>query len=222
MRAELDRMLALGVIEPSNSPVASPIVKPDGSVRLCLDSRRLNSLTIRDQFPVPNILHIFAQLPKCLYLSSIDLGKAFWQIGLCSRKKPGKIASSQQLTAFIFPGRGLYHFRVMPFGLSNSPATMCRAMHHVIAHDLEPKVFVYMDDIIVLTHSVEEMLVLLEQIAGRLRKSNLSVNLPKCRFFAKELKYLCYLVSPDVVKADPSKLWKNILARKTSESFADS
>lgn len=119
-------MLEQGIVVPSKSPVASPVVpvtKPDGSVRLCLDSRKLNEITVKDKFPVPNIFHILARIGKTSYLSSVDLSKAFWQVPLSARKKAGQLASGQELTAFIVSGRGLYHFQVMPFGLCNSPAT---------------------------------------------------------------------------------------------------
>lgn len=209
MKIELDRMINLGVIEPSNSPVASPIVpvtKRDGSVRLCLDSRRLNTLTVRDQFPVPNTNHIFARMRKSVYISTIDLAQAFWQINLSSQKLPGQFASSRELTAFVFPGRGLFHFQRMPFGLTNSPATMCRLMYRVLGHDLEPFVFVYIDDILILATSVAHMLRLLREVGKRLSAANLSVNLKKCNFFAKETKYLGYIISSEGMRADPDKL----------------
>lgn len=94
LKQEIRRMLQLKmIIEESKSNVASPMVpvtKPDGSVRLCLDSRRLNLITKKDQFPVPN--------------SIIDLSKAFWQIPLSNRRRPGQFATSRELTAFIAPG----------------------------------------------------------------------------------------------------------------------
>lgn len=202
-------MIRLGVIEASNSPVASPIVpatKKDDSVRLCLDSRKLNDMTVRDKFPVPNINHIFARMRKCTYISSIDLASAFWQVNLSNERLSGQFASSRELTAFVFPGRGLFHFQRMPFGLMNSPATMCRLMYKVLGHDLEPSVFVYIDDIVILAQSFQHMLQLLAEVGKRLSAANLSVNLEKCRFFVKEAKYLGYLISAGGLRADPDKL----------------
>lgn len=209
MKIELDRMIGMGIIEASNSPVASPIVpttKKDGSVRLCLDSRKLNDMTIPDKFPIPNINHIFARMRKCAYITSIDLASAFWQVNLSSKKLPGQFASSRELTAFVFPGRGLFHFQRMPFGLTNSPATMSRLMYRVLGHDLEPAIFVYIDDIIILAESVQHMLELLNEVGKRLSAANLAVNLGKCRFFVKEAKYLGYLISAEGIRADPDKL----------------
>lgn len=209
MKAELDSMLAAGIIAPSKSPVASPIVpvtKADGSVRLCLDSRTLNTLTVKDKFPVPNMLHIFARLPPAKYISVVDLSKAFWQVPLSNRKLPGQFCTSQELTAFIFPGRGLFHFTVMPFGLCNSPATQCRLMVRVLGHDLEPFVFCYMDDILILAKTVQHMLELIKEVASRLAKANLSINVAKSRFFAKSIKYLGYNLDAEGMSVDPEKV----------------
>lgn len=209
IHGELDRMLKKDVIEPSKSPVSSPIVpviKPTGAVRLCLDSRKLNEFTIKDKFPIPVMGHIFARMRKANYLSVIDLKEAFWQIPLSAERKPRQFASSRELTAFSVPGRGLFHFKVMPFGLCNSPATQCRLMYKVLGHDMEPWVFVYMDDVLVLGRTVAEMLHLLNQVATRLTAARLSINFEKSRFFAREVKYLGYILSKDGVKVDPTKV----------------
>lgn len=210
MAAELDRMISRDVIEPSKSCCASavvPVSKPDGSVRLCLDSRRLNAITVRDQFPQPNAQRIFARIQKkCKYFSIVDLKEAFWQVPLSERKVNGMFATSRELTAFVVPGKGLYHFKVMPFGLSNSAATQCRLMYVVLGYDLEPRVFVYIDDILILAETVEEMIYLIGIVASRLSKANLSINIEKSKFFVAEVKYLGYILSTDGVKADPEKI----------------
>lgn len=209
MTEELEDMLRRKVICPSSSPVASPIVpvvKSDGSVRLCIDSRTLNSLTKRDQFPVPNIQHLFARMQKAKFLSTIDLSKAFWQVPLCNEQIRGQFATSQELTAFVLPGRGLFQFTVMPFGLTNSPATQCRLMYRVLGHDLEPWAFVYMDDILLMSNTVGQMISLIQKVADRLTKAGLSINFQKSRFFAKSVKYLGYILSESGMTADPDRL----------------
>lgn len=115
MYGEIDRMLDLGVIEPSHSSWSSPmrlVIKPN-KVRLCLDARKLNSVTQTDAYPLPSIEGIFSRLPKANIISKLDLKDAFWQIGLDDESK--------HLTAFTVPGRPLYQFVVMPFGLCNAP-----------------------------------------------------------------------------------------------------
>lgn len=191
---ELERMIKRDVIEPSKSCCASavvPVTKPDGSVRLCLDSRKVNAITVRDQFPQPNAQRMFARIQKqCKYFSVVDLKEAFWQVPLSEKKVNGMFATSRELTAFVIPGKGLYHFKVMPFGLSNSAATQCRLMYVVLGYDLEPKVFVYIDDILILAETMEEMIYLIGVVASRLSKANLSINMEKSQFFVPEVKYL--------------------------------
>lgn len=206
---EIDDMLRKNVIEPSKSPVCSPLVpvsKPDGSVRLCIDSRKLNDLTVKDKFPIPNIPHFLSRLQRVEYFSTLDLSKAFWQVPLSAEKPRGQFASSRELTAFVVPGRGLFHFTVMPFGLSNSPATQCRLMHKVLGYDLEPEVFTYLDDILIVATTIKQMLELLKQVAARLRAAGLTINLKKSRFFARSVKYVGYVLSRDGITADPDKI----------------
>jgi len=141
----IDRMLQLDVIEPSVSPWSSPmrlVVKPN-KIRLCLDARRLNDATKKDAYPLPSIDGIFSRLPKANIISKLDLKDAYWQIQLSSESKP--------LTAFAVPGRPLYQFKVMPFGLCNAPSTMCRLMDQIIPPDLRDCVFGYLDDLCVVT-----------------------------------------------------------------------
>lgn len=209
MRAELERMLRMGVIEPSSSPVASPIVpqiKKDGATRLCLDSRLLNSMTVKDRYPTPNLPAMIGRLQSAKWYISVDLKSAFWQVGLNPEKKPGQFASSRELTAFIFPGRGLFHFKVMPFGLCNSPATQCRLMHLVLGHDLEPYVVVYLDDILIMGTDFEETLTRLKEVTRRLKEANLAVNLDKCQFFCRQVVFLGYLIGGGEIKPDPGKV----------------
>lgn len=206
---ELQRMLKAKVIKPSSSPVASPVVpvkKPDGSVRLCLDSRQLNAITKRDQYPIPNPNHIFSRMEGTPYRSVIDLSKAFWQVPLSGRTISGQFASAQELTAFMVPTRGLYQFTVMPFGLSNAPATQCRLMDKVLGFDLEPRCTVYMDDILLTAKTIEEMIELIQEVAIRLRKSRLSINFEKSRFLAKSVKYLGYILDDRGLSADPERI----------------
>jgi Reverse transcriptase (RNA-dependent DNA polymerase) len=141
-------MLRLGVIERSESPSSNPLVvvrKATGKVRLCLDSRKLNEITVKDAFPLPLINDILGRLTGTTYLSSIDLKDAFWQMELEQEAKPK--------TAFTVPGRGLFQFKLMPFGLCNAAQSLSRLMHQVIGYDMEPEVFTYLDDIVIATET---------------------------------------------------------------------
>lgn len=206
---EIDRLLKSGIIEPSKSNFANPLVpviKPTGKIRLCLDSRRLNEMTVKDQFPPPNMNHIFSRIRTTTYMSVIDLKEAFWQVPLSNERKQGQLATSREYTAFIVPGRGLMQFTVMPFGLCNSPATQSRLMYKVLGHDLEPWVMVYLDDVLIMADTVEQMIELVKVVANRLTTANLSINIEKSKFFVKKVKYLGFILTSDGIQADPEKI----------------
>lgn len=197
---EIDRMLELGVIEESNSPWSSPmrlVVKP-GKVRLCLDARRLNQVTRKDAYPLHNIEGIFARLPKANLISKIDLKDAYWQIGLSERSKG--------LTAFTVPGRPLYQFVVMPFGLCTAPQTMCRLMDQLIPPDLRHCVFGYLDDLIIVSKDFQSHLSTLVRIADQFCRANLTLNISKSSFCVTEVKYLGFVIGHGGIKTDPEKV----------------
>ena len=115
---EVDEMLREGVIEPSHSAWSSPVVivrKKDGKPRFCIDFRRVNDVTEKDAYPLPQIPATLDKLRGAVYLTSLDLRSSYWQVPL----SPG----SRPITAFTVPGRGLMQFRVMPFGLHSAPTT---------------------------------------------------------------------------------------------------
>jgi len=201
LNQELDRMLGLGVLEESESPWNSPVTlvkKSNGKVRLCLDARRVNEVTVKDAYPLPIIDGILSRLENTNFISSLDLKDAFWQIPLDDDAKCK--------TAFTVPNRPLYQFTVMPFGLCNAPQTMCRLMHKVIPHEYHDKVFVYLDDLLITSVTFEEHLVLLKLVALWLRKANLTINVDKSRFVLKQLKYLGYVIGEGCIRVDPDKV----------------
>lgn len=198
---ELDRMLELKVVEPSKSPWSSPIVlldKPDGSRRFCINFKALNAVTKPDAYPLPKVTNILDRLRDARYLSSLDIKSAFWQIPLDP--------ASKEKTAFTVPGRGLYHFNAMPFGLHNAPATWQRFIDSVLGPELEPYVFVYLDDIIAITPTYTKHLEVLTEIFKRVRAAKLTLNREKCIFCRQELKYLGYVVSEEGLRVDPDKV----------------
>lgn len=137
-------MLTKGVIEKSTSPWSSPILlvpKNDKSYTICVDYSKLNAATKRDAYPISYILSILDHLRGASNLSNLDIKSAYWQINLSDRSK--------EFTAFTIPNRGLYQFRRMSFGL-HSLATCQRLIYRILGPELEPNVFVYLDDIIVM------------------------------------------------------------------------
>lgn len=198
---EIGRMISLGVIEESTSPWSSPVVlvrKANGKSRLCLDSRKINAITKKDAYPLPIIDGLLGRLQETKYISSLDLKDAFWQIPLSDGAK--------EITAFTVPGRPLYQFCVMPFGLCNAPQTMCRLMDRAIPHQLRDRVFVYLDDLLIISANIQEHLQILNTVAELLSKAGLTLNIEKSRFVLKEAKYLGFLIGERGLRTDPSKV----------------
>ena len=146
-------MLADDIIEPSNSGWSNPIIivrKPDGSYRFCLDFRKLNKVTKLDAYPIPKMENILDKLRSTRYISTMDIQKGFLNVALEK--------NSRDKTAFSVPGRGLFQFKRIPFGLTNAPATFQRLVDSLIGPEMEPHVFAYTDDIIVVTETFEDHL----------------------------------------------------------------
>jgi len=201
MNKGLDELLANDVVEPSNSPWVSPILlvkKPDGTYRWVVDMRKLNKVTKSDAYPLPRVQFILDQLKRAKFISSVDIKSAYFQIKLDS--------VSKEKTGFIVPGRGLFQFKRMPQGLKTSAATWQRLIDRVIGEDLKSFVFVYLDDVVVISESFEHHLWLLEQVFDRLEKAGLTVNLDKCQLVREELRYLGYVVNQYGLQVDPDKV----------------
>lgn len=197
---ELDEMLAKDVVEPSYSSWCSPVLvvkKPNGDNRLCLDSRQLNKVTKRDTYPLPRVSAIIDNLRNARFLSTIDLKSAFWQIPLDD--------ASKEKTAFAVSGRGLFQFKVMPFGLVNASQSQQRLMD-ILFQSHEDKIWAYLDDIIVCSESFEEHLELLRKVMLTLKGANLTINVDKCKFARPSLRYLGYIIDKDGLRTDPEKV----------------
>lgn len=161
--AELDNMLDAGVVEPSESEWSSPallVPKKDGSQRFCVDFRKLNKVTKRDAYPLPYISSILSKLGGAKYLSSLDLKSGYWQVELDE--------TSKQYTAFTVPGRVLFQFTRLSFGIANAPSTFQRLVDTVFGPVLEPYVLTYLDDIVVATPTFEKHVEVLQEVLRRL------------------------------------------------------
>lgn len=202
LHRQLDTMLEADVVEPSHSEWNNPTLmtpKASGELRFCLDSRKLNAVSKHDAYPLPYISQILDSLRNSKYLSSIDLSSAFHQIELDP--------SSREKTAFTVPGRGLFHFKRMCFGLTGAPATQQRLMDLLFGPDgFENRVFVYLDDIVICHETFEGHLALLKKVLERLKQAGLTIRASKCQFFRRELKYLGYVVDEKGLHTDPAKV----------------
>ena len=154
---QLNQMQLQGVISPSSSPRASPVIlvrKKDVSLRFCIDFRNLNAVMKPDVFPVPWIDDLLDQLGKSRFFSTLDLAAGYWQVQL--------YPSAKEKTAFI-THKGLYQFNVMPFGLRNVPAVFQHLIQKVLAglnqDDKPPYVSVYLDNILIYSETLEVLII---------------------------------------------------------------
>jgi transposase InsO family protein len=197
----LDQMIKDDVVEPSNSAWNNPITmarKADGTLRFCLDSRKLNEVSKHDAYPMPYISNILDQLKNAKYLSSIDLKNSFFQVPLDS-------VESREKTAFTVPSRGLFHFKVMCFGLTSASATQQRLMDRLFGPEFN-NVFIYCDDVIIFSDTLQHHLELLRKVKDKLKEANLTINFAKCQFFRKQLKYLGHVIDEFGLRTDPDKV----------------
>ena len=188
----LDHLAALG---PHLLIVLVP--KKDGTVCFCIDFRKVNALTLKDQFPLPLISEVLDSLGSAKYFSNLDLASGYWQIRLAEKDIPK--------TAFVTYS-GQYEFTRMPFGLCNAPGTFQRAMQ-VVLTGLQPQIaLAYLDDILIYSSTFENHLKDIKQVLQRFREHNLKIKLKKCHFAQKELHFLGHLITPEGLKPDPDKL----------------
>ena len=193
-------MLDDGVIQPSSSPWASPIVlvaKKDGSTRFCVDYRKLNAVTKLDVYPLPRIDDSLDLLAETRFFSTLDLASGYWQVGMEEE--------SQEKTAFTTHA-GLFEFTVMPFGLCNAPATFQRLMENVLTGLARERCIVYLDDILVMGRTFEEHLANLRVVFSRLANAGLKLKPSKCELVHREVNFLGYVVSADGISADQKKV----------------
>ena len=195
---EVQKMLSCGVIEPSSSPWAPPVVlvkKKDGSTRFCVNYRKLNQVT--GSYPLPRIDDSLDALAGAKWFSTLDLSSGYWQVEMAD--------SDKEKTAFT-TGTGLYQFTVMPFGLCNAPATFERLMEQVLAGMSWEVLLIYLDDVIIHAKSFQDQLERLRAVLTRLRAAGLKLSPRKCQLFQRRVNFLGHIVSSDGVSTDPAKI----------------
>eukprot|EP00921_Rhytidocystis_pertsovi_P006913 GHVQ01011667.1.p1 GENE.GHVQ01011667.1~~GHVQ01011667.1.p1 ORF type:complete len:351 (+),score=27.83 GHVQ01011667.1:357-1409(+) len=198
-REEIDKivkeLLATGRVTPSRSPWGASVLlvpKKDGGWRFCVDYRALNELTIKGRFPLPRIDDLRDMLRGAIIFTKN--WKGYWHILMA--------LDDREKTAFK---TGLYEWCVMPFGLSNAPATFQKYMQHAL-RGLEGTAIVYLDDILIFSRSQAEHEKHVHQVFDRLQQHGLYPNMEKCTFGASSMEYLGYVVSHDDFRPDPEKV----------------
>ncbi|CAM4593613.1 unnamed protein product, partial [Lepidochelys kempii] len=214
---EIQDMLQMGVIRPSDSAWASPVVlvpKPDGEIRFCVDYRKLNAVTRPDNYPMPRTDELLEKLGRAQFISTLDLTKGYWQVPLDE--------SAKERSAFI-THLGLYEFNVLPFGLRNAPATFQRLVDGLLA-GLGEYAVAYLDDVAIFSDSWADHLEHLQKVLERIREAGLTVKAKKCQIGLNRVTYLGHQVgqgtiSPLQAKVDAIQKWPVPKSKKQVQSF---
>lgn len=201
VRLHIKEMLEADAIRPSESPFSSNVVlvrKKDGSLRFCIDFRKLNSRTIRDAYTLPRIDDTIDTLIGSKYFSKLDLRSGYWQVEVEEEDK--------HLTAFTVGNLGFFECQRMAFGLTNAPASFQRLMERCMGDMNLKECLIFLDDILIFSETFEDHLDRLEAVFSRLKQHGLKLKPSKCEFFKTSVSYLGHVVSQDGVETDPDKL----------------
>ena len=199
LKQELEDMMKRRIIEPSVAEWSFPIVlvgKKDGTMRLCVDYRRLNELTTTDAYPMPRVDDIIDRVGEANFFSTLDLTKGYWQVPVEETDRPK--------TSFSTPS-GLYQFTMMPFGLKGAPATFQRLMDRVIA-GLDGFVSAYLDDVIIFRDTFEDHLNHLQQVLTRLAEAGLTAKPQKCHLGTDHCQYLGHVIGRGIIQPQQDKI----------------
>ena len=190
-----------GFITPSkDNPFAFPILfvkKSNGGLRMCVDYRRLNEITKKDPYPLPLIDEILPRLLNAKVMTKIDIRQAFHKI----RMDP----ESEHLTTFR-TRYGNFQYKVLPFGLTNGPATFQRYINHIFADVLDDFLTAYLDDLLIYSGSRKEHTEHVRMVLQRLREAGLQADIRKCEFSTTKTKYLGFIISMNGLAVDPEKI----------------
>jgi hypothetical protein len=200
LRRQLDELLSKGHIRPSTSPYGAPILfikKKSGEMRLCVDYRMLNKVTIKDSYPLPVAEDLMDRLHGMKCATKLDLRSGYHQILIK--------AEHRERTAFV-TRYGTYEWTVMPFGLCNAPATFQRLMNTIFRDLLDRCVIVYLDDILIYSKNPEEHKQHVREVLEILRKHKLYAKESKCVFGVDRLEFLGHIVGKDGIRMDPEKV----------------
>lgn len=200
IQRQVEQMIAAGIVEPSQSAWASPIVlvpKKTGDIRLCVDFRKLNLVTKKDSYPLTRIDDILDATRQANVFSCLDLRQGYNQFAVAPQDR--------EKTSFITPD-GLYNYKRLPFGLACAPSFFQRAMNSIFASMTFNQVLIYLDDLVVPGKGFDDHLDKLKSVLQRLAENYLSLQPSKCFFGYFQIELLGHLVSGEGVKPNPAKV----------------
>ncbi|GAA5971619.1 hypothetical protein JCM3765_001266 [Sporobolomyces pararoseus] len=214
----IETNLKSGFIRPSQSPVGAPILfvkKKDGSLRLCVDYRGLNSVTIKNKYPLPLINETLDRLIGARYFTKIDLRNGYHHV---------RIRVGDEWKTAFRTRYGHYEYQVMPFGLTNAPATFQALINDTFRPFLDRFVVAYLDDILIYSQTLEEHQDHVRQVLAKMREAKLYGKAEKCSFHSDSVEYLGFIINRDGVSMDPSKVqsireWPQPSTVKEVQSF---
>lgn len=200
VKKHIDDMRAKGFARPASSPYGAPMLvvrKPGGGLRICVDYRALNALTIKNRYPIPLINETLDRLSKARFFTTLDVIAAFNRV----RMKEEDIEKTAFNTRY-----GQFEYLVMPFGLCNAPGTFQSLINEAIREYLDDFSTAYLDDILCYSQTREEHVQHVRKILQRMRDFKLQLDIRKCRFIAIEVKYLGMYISTEGLRMDPIKV----------------
>jgi Reverse transcriptase (RNA-dependent DNA polymerase)/RNase H-like domain found in reverse transcriptase/Retroviral aspartyl protease len=200
LKKQLVELLDKGYVRESKSPYGAPVLfvkKKDGSMRMCVDYRALNKITIKNKYPLPRIDELLDRLLGAKYFSKIDLRSGYWQV---------RIADDDVAKTAFRTRYGHYEYLVMPFGLTNAPATFMHLMQQIFRPHLDDFVIVFLDDILIYSKTKEQHQQHLRTVLQILREQQLYAKLNKCEFFKDEISFLGHVINQHGIKMEQSKV----------------
>jgi hypothetical protein len=218
LKRQLEDLVTHQFIQPSQSPYGAPVLfvkKKDGDLRMCVDYRALNKQTVRNTYPLPRIDELMDQLHGAKHFTKIDLRSGYHQI---------RIAEEDVHKTAFRTRYGLHEFKVLPFGLTNAPATFMQLMNEVFKEELDTCVIIYLDDILVYSPTLEQHRKDVRRILQKLRQERLFAKRSKCEFFQDEVEFLGHVLTSNGVQVDPKKVkavqdWPNLECVNDVQSF---
>lgn len=200
LRKYLDENLQKGFIRASTSPAGAPILfvrKKNGSLRLCVDYRGLNSITVKNRYALPLVSELFDRVEGAKWFTKIDLRGAYNLLRI-SRGEEWKTAFRTRY--------GHFEYLVMPFGLTNAPASFQALINNVLREYLDHSAVVYLDDILVYSKTFDEHIIHVNQVLRKLYEADLFAQLDKCEFHKSEVEWLGFVLGSNGIGMDPSKV----------------
>ena len=200
LKSQLQELLNKGFIRPSVSPWGAPVLfvkKKDGTLRMCINYRQINKVTMKNRYPLSRVEDLFDQLKEAGVFSKIDPRSGYYQL----RVKEVDVPKTAFRTRY-----GHYEFLVMPFGLTNAPATFMDLMNRIFRPYVDQFVVVFINDILVYSKDAQEHEQHLRIVLETLREKKLYAKLSKCDFWLKEFSFLGHIVSVEGIRVDPTKI----------------